>query len=70
MKAHPIAVQLDQIRQMRGMSIRGLEKASGVSKATLSQMFRGQHIPFADTLDRVAASLGMSVVLVHNPPAE
>jgi DNA-binding Xre family transcriptional regulator len=50
-----------QIRKMRGMSLRRLAAETGMAVANASNLETGKHEPRLETLDRVAAVLGVTV---------
>jgi transcriptional regulator with XRE-family HTH domain len=54
-------VQLRQIREGKGVSLRALAKLSGVGLATLSRLEAGQFDPRLNTLRRLALALGVTV---------
>lgn len=53
--------ELTRIRGERGLSQQGLADASGVNKATINQIERGRRSPNLETLDKLAAALGVEV---------
>ncbi len=54
--------EIKRIRKERGLTQRGLSAASGVDQATISQIETGRHRPHLETLDKLAAALGVGVV--------
>lgn len=53
--------ELTRIRQERGLSQQRLADTSGVNKATINQIERGRRSPNIETLERLAAALGVEV---------
>ncbi|MCD0451660.1 XRE family transcriptional regulator [Actinocorallia sp. API 0066] len=62
-----VAENVRRIRLARGMSLRELSEATGVSKALLSQIERGVANPTIEVLSRVAAALGESFLELARP---
>jgi transcriptional regulator with XRE-family HTH domain len=56
-----IGVRLRQLREERGMSMRALASASGLSANALSMIERGKVSPSVSTLYKLAEALGVSV---------
>jgi transcriptional regulator with XRE-family HTH domain len=54
-------VQLRQIREGKGVSLRALAKMSGVGLATLSRLEAGQFDPRLNTLRKLASALAVTV---------
>jgi transcriptional regulator with XRE-family HTH domain len=54
-------LQLRQIREGKGVSLRALAKLSGVGLATLSRLEAGQFDPRLNTLRRLASALSVTV---------
>ena len=54
-------LQLRQIRERKGVSLRALAKLSGVALATLSRLEAGQFDPRLNTLKKLGAALGVTV---------
>ncbi|WP_171102423.1 MULTISPECIES: helix-turn-helix domain-containing protein [unclassified Ruegeria] len=54
-----LATRLNELRQSRDWSLDHLSQASGVSRATLSRMERGDVSPTAETLGRLCAAYGL-----------
>lgn len=53
--------ELTRIRQELNLSQQGLADASGVNKATINQIERGRRSPNVETLEKLAAALGVEV---------
>jgi DNA-binding XRE family transcriptional regulator len=53
--------ELTRIRQERNLSQQRLADASGVNKATINQIERGRRSPNVETLEKLAAALGVEV---------
>lgn len=62
-----VAENVRRIRLARGLSLRELSEATGVSKALLSQIERGVANPTLEVVSRVAAALGESFVELARP---
>ncbi len=58
-----IRSQLRSLRDQRGLSLRDLARRSGVDAAALSRYERGRKTPSADTIETIAAALGVEVDL-------
>jgi len=60
------------LRKQRGMSLRQLAQATGVSPALLSQVERGTTDPSLSTVRKLAAVLGadLATLFAETPPAE
>jgi len=56
-------------RKQPRLSVRQLSALSGVSVATLYQMFRGVKVPTIDTYSRVAKALGLEVTVTEKKSA-
>ena len=56
-----IGLRLRQLREERGMSMRGLAAASGLSANALSMIERGKVSPSVSTLYKLSDALGVSV---------
>lgn len=54
-------LRLRAIREGKGVSLRGLKKASGVAVATLARIEAGGYDPRLSTLKRVAKALKVTV---------
>lgn len=57
----PIGVMLREIRKKRQLSLRDVEKVSGISNASLCQIESGRHSPTMATLSRLAVALKFSI---------
>ncbi|MFQ5581603.1 MAG: helix-turn-helix domain-containing protein [Mariprofundaceae bacterium] len=57
----PVSSRVHNLRESKGLSLRALAEAAGVSPATLSQVESGQTSPSVATLEKLADGLGMSV---------
>jgi transcriptional regulator with XRE-family HTH domain len=53
--------ELTRIRQERNLSQQGLADAARVNKATINQIERGRRSPNVETLEKLAAALGVEV---------
>ncbi|WP_170336287.1 helix-turn-helix domain-containing protein [Ruegeria arenilitoris] len=56
-----LANRLNELRQGRGWSLDQLAEHSGISRATLSRMEKGDVSPTAETLGRLCAAYGLPV---------
>ena len=56
-----IAARLQALRQQQQLSLGGLAERSGVSKAMISRIERGESSPTAALLGRLAAALGVTL---------
>lgn len=56
--------QLRDTRKARGLSLRDVEKLSGVDNSNLSEMEKGKRNLSLDTLIKLARALALKVVLV------
>ncbi|MFA7096752.1 MAG: methyltransferase [Gammaproteobacteria bacterium] len=54
---HGLAVNLENVRRRRGMTLSGLAEASGIAKATLSNLSRGKGNPTLETIWTLAHAL-------------
>jgi len=54
-------LDLKQIRKSKGLTLRQVEKISGISNSYLSQLERGLRIPSIDTLIRLAKAYEMDI---------
>ncbi|HEY9104158.1 XRE family transcriptional regulator [Chitinimonas sp.] len=54
-----LAQRLADLRQQRGWSLEALAEQSGISRATLSRLERGESSPTASLLGRLCASYGL-----------
>lgn len=57
--SHRLATRLNELRQGRGWSLEQLAEHSGISRATLSRMEKGEVSPTAETLGRLCAAYGL-----------
>ncbi|MCB0148406.1 MAG: helix-turn-helix transcriptional regulator, partial [Caldilineaceae bacterium] len=64
-----VGQRLRQLRTERGMSIRALADASGLSVNTLSLIENGKISPSVSTLHRAAAALGVIITAFFEVPA-
>jgi transcriptional regulator with XRE-family HTH domain len=53
--------RLRELRQARGLSIRGLAKEAGVSTETIYSVEHGRRQPSVRTLGKIARALGVEV---------
>ena len=51
-----------QLRTQRGLTLRQLEKLSGISKSQLNAIENGQANPTVYTLERIADALGVQLI--------
>jgi len=58
---HRIAARLKTLRAQRGLTLDELATRSGVSRSMISLIERAESSPTANTLDRLAASLGVTL---------
>ena len=58
---HLVAARLRQLRADRGLTLDELAKQSGVSRSTISLIERAESSPTASVLDKLAASLGVTL---------
>jgi len=61
-----IAVELVKARNERKISQRKLEELTGVRKSTITRIENGVHSPTIDTMLKVLAPLGKTLVVVPN----
>lgn len=64
-----LAARLRAARQSRGWTLDAVSRASGVSRALISKVERGEVSPTAATLGRLAAGLGVSLASLFADPA-
>jgi transcriptional regulator with XRE-family HTH domain len=64
-----IAERVGQLRSERGLSLDALARRSGVSRSMISLIERGESSPTAVVLDKLAASLGVAMASLFDPPA-
>ena len=62
-----IATQLDEAMRAKGVDQPWLEKASGVSQATISRTLKGKTTPETQTLRKLFATLNLSTQLIEFP---
>ncbi len=65
-----IADRIKARRRGLGLTLEGLSSASGVSRAMISRIERGEASPTAALLDRVAAGLGTTIGQLVSPVGE
>ena len=65
-----IGVQLKKIRHQRQASLDDIAKATGVSKAQLAQIEKGEANPTVSTIWKIAAGLRISFSSLLQPPKE
>jgi len=63
-----VAARIRALRETRGLSLRALADAAGVSPATLSQIESAQTSPSVATLEKLADGLGLSVAAFFLAP--
>jgi transcriptional regulator with XRE-family HTH domain len=56
-----LARTLQQVRQVRGLTVNALAKSSGVSRAMIGKIERGEVQPTAALLGRLSGALGMAL---------
>lgn len=61
-RAHRIGERVRGAREDRGWSLVELAKRAGMHRPNLHRLETGKHLPSLDTLERVAAALGVRVV--------
>ena len=66
----PILVELYETLEETGVTLDELAKASGVSRGTFSDNFRGKTLPNIDIVRRLATALGYKLVLVKMSESE
>jgi len=59
---------IKQLRADRGLSLRGLAEAAGLSASALSQIEAGQVSPSVATLEKIATALGVSITALFAVP--
>lgn len=62
--------RIRELREERGLSLRALAEASGLSVNAVSLIERGQSSPTVSTLHRLAAALGVRIVDFFGPQEE
>lgn len=60
-KTISFAARLASLREARGLTQEQLAAASGVSRVQISRLERGHFAPRMDSLQRLAAALGVSI---------
>lgn len=65
-----ISARLAALRQERGLSLDALAKMSGVSRAMISKIERGEASPTAGLLGRLCAGLGTDLGWLFQPASE
>lgn len=65
-----LAARLAALRRERGLSLDALAKASGVSRAMISRIERGEASPTAGLLGRLCAGLGTDLGWLFQPESE
>lgn len=63
-----LAFQLKKIRQQRHLSLDEVSKATGVSKAQLAQIEKGEANPTVSTIWKIAAGMRISFSSLLQPP--
>ena len=58
-----LAIRLRALRAERGLSLDALAEQSGVSRSMISLIERAESSPTASVLDRLAASLGVTLAV-------
>lgn len=61
-----IIAQIKEARQRRGLSLRDVERLSGIDNSNLSSMEKGQRNLSLDTLIKLTAALGLRIELVDD----
>ncbi len=56
------ATKLKELREARGLSVRGLAKEAGISTETVYSVEHGKRQPSMKTLDKIARALGANPV--------
>ncbi|MDX8411108.1 MAG: XRE family transcriptional regulator [Mariprofundaceae bacterium] len=57
----PVSTRVRNLRESKGLSLRALAEAAGISPATLSQIESGQASPSVATLEKLADGINMSI---------
>jgi transcriptional regulator with XRE-family HTH domain len=65
---HRLAARLRDLRARRGLSLEALAAKSGVSRSAISLIERAESSPTASVLDRLAASLGVTLAALFADP--
>ena len=66
---HRIAARVRELRAAHGRSLDALARKSGVSRSMISLIERGESSPTAVVLEKLAASLGVTLASLFEPPA-
>lgn len=61
-----IIQQLKEARQARGLSLRDMERLSGIDNSNLSSMEQGKRNLSLDTLIKLTAALGLRIEFVDD----
>jgi transcriptional regulator with XRE-family HTH domain len=56
-----MGLRLKQVREKKGVSLRGLAAEAGVSFTTIHRIEKGEETPRFATLEKLAKALGVSV---------
>ena len=56
-----MGLRIRQLREKRGLSLRGLAEKAGMDFTTLNRIELGKATPRFDTLEKLAKALGVSV---------
>lgn len=59
-----IGAELRRLRRQAGLSQAELAARAGVRRATISELETGERLPMVETLERIAAVLGVPAVLI------
>jgi transcriptional regulator with XRE-family HTH domain len=65
---HRVAARLRQLRADQGLTLDELAKQSGVSRSMISLIERAESSPTASVLDKLAASLGVTLATLFAEP--
>jgi transcriptional regulator with XRE-family HTH domain len=65
---HRIAARVRDLRAALGLTLDALAERSGVSRAMISRVERGESSPTAVILDKLAAGLGVTLSALFDPP--
>lgn len=65
---HRVAARLRQLRADRGLTLDELARHSGVSRSMISLIERAESSPTASVLDKLAASLGVTLAALFAEP--
>ncbi len=58
--AEPLGVELQRLREARGLTVEELADKSGVSVSTIRKIEGGSHTPLSETIARLARPLDLS----------